>query len=375
MSLFGDIIDRVLSPNREIHVIPVLDGAFSSNQRLDQARPLGPEIERPDDFALSPEGALYVSAGAEILRCEGEGFATRTVFASLGAPVGGLAWTADGRLLACVSGRGLVALSRTGEILGRLETAGGEKLACPLSVDVAPDGAIYLTDGSRAHTPDLWLADLMRNEPASGRLVVCDANLSNVRVVRDKLAWPLGLAVSHKGDEVWVAESWTHRLSAIARSGGAERVIVKNYTGYPARLSRANDGGYWMAFLALRTQLTEFVLRERAFCDEMMRTVPPELWIGPTLDGRFNSREPTQIGRIKKLGIQKPWAPARSYGLVARLDGSGEAVESLHSRVDGRVHGVMGVRQTREGVIGVSKGRNMLVELPLGGGAGEGRSQ
>jgi hypothetical protein len=40
-----------------------------------------------------------------------------------------------------------------------------------------------------------------------------------------------------------------------------------------------------------------------------MKTVPPELWIGPTLDGRFNYREPTQIGRIKKLGIQKPWAP------------------------------------------------------------------
>ena len=60
MPLFGDIIDRVLFPNREIHVIPVLDGALSPNQRLDQGRPLGPEIERPDDFAEGPDGALYV---------------------------------------------------------------------------------------------------------------------------------------------------------------------------------------------------------------------------------------------------------------------------------------------------------------------------
>jgi hypothetical protein len=99
-----------------------------------------------------------------------------------------------------------------------------------------------------------------------------------------------------------------------------------------------------MAFFGLRTQLTEFVLRERAFCEEMMRTVPPELWIGPALDGRFDYREPTQVGRIKKLGIQKPWAPARSYGLVVRLDSQGEAIESLHSRVEGRIHGVTTVR-------------------------------
>ena len=128
---------------------------------------------------------------------------------------------------------------------------------------------------------------------------------------------------------------------------------------------RGAAGDYWMAFFGLRTQLTEFVLREREFCEAMMKTVPPELWIGPTLDGRFNYREPTQIGRIKKLGIQKPWAPARSYGLVARLNGDGEAVESLHSRVDGRIHGVTGVCVVGLGaVIAASKGRNCLVELP-----------
>ena len=94
--------------------------------------------------------------------------------------------------------------------------------------------------------------------------------------------------------------------------------------------------------------------------------MPPELWIGPSLDGRFNYREPTQIGRIKKLGIQKPWAPARSYGLVARLNADGEAVESLHSRVDGRIHGVTGLCVGRAGAsLAASKGRNCLVELPL----------
>ena len=108
MSLVRDVIDRVLFPNREIHVIPVLDGAFSPNQRLDRARELGSEIARPDDLAFGPDGALYVSSGDhDHLALHGIGLAERDEFARLPASVGGLAWTADGRLLACVSGRGL----------------------------------------------------------------------------------------------------------------------------------------------------------------------------------------------------------------------------------------------------------------------------
>ena len=364
MSLIGDIIDRVLFPNREVHAIPVLDGAFSPNQRLDQARQLGDEIERPDDLASGPDGALYISSGNSILRCSGADFAERKAFARFASPVGGLAWTPDGRLLACVSKQGLVALSSTGEVVGKLDSAGGEAITCPTAVTAAPDGTIYVADGSRTNSPEQWLADLMQNDSPSGRLISCDANLANARVRADKLAWPSGVVVSHKGDEVWVGESWSHRLTAFARAGSGQRIIVKNYAGYPGRIVRGAAGNYWMAFFGLRTQLTEFVLRERAFCESMMEKVPQELWIGPTLDGRFNYREPTQIGRIKKLGIQKPWAPARSYGLVARLNADGEPAESLHSRVDGRIHGVTGVTVVGARVLAASKGRNCLVELP-----------
>jgi len=175
----------------------------------------------------------------------------------------------------------------------------------------------------------------------------------------------LGVVVSEERREVWVAESWAHRLTAFSRADDRRRVLVKNFAGYPARLARGEGGDYWMAFFGLRTHLTEFVLRERGFREEMMRKIPRELWIGPSLDGSFNYREPTQIGRIKKLGIQKPWARARSYGLVARLNAEGEAVESLHSRVDGRIHGVTGLCIVGERAIAAVKGRNCLVELPL----------
>ena len=64
-------------PTGRFTSLPVLDGAFSPNQRLDQARRLGEEIERPDDLALGPDGALYVSTENRILRCAGEDFSQR----------------------------------------------------------------------------------------------------------------------------------------------------------------------------------------------------------------------------------------------------------------------------------------------------------
>ncbi len=128
-----------------------------------------------------------------------------------------------------------------------------------------------------------------------------------------------------------------------------------------------------MSFFALRTQLTEFVLREHAFRTRMMANVPPHLWVGPTLGGSFDYREPTQIGRIKKLGIQKPWAPPRSYGLVARLDASGRAIESFHSRTSGEFHGVTSVALDEDRVLVASKGHGKIAELPVAG-AGGGKS-
>jgi Strictosidine synthase/Strictosidine synthase-like, N-terminal len=367
MALLRDVLDRVLFPNRELHTIPVLDGAFSPNSRLDASRTLGAPIERPDDFAAGPDGALYVSSGNRIVRCTGADFEQRTGFATLPGPAGPLAWTPAGRLLVGVSGHGVVALSAAGAVTATLAEAGGVALRCPTALLADDDGTVFICDGSRANQAEDWLVDLMQSRAASGRLVACSAALTDARVLADALAWPAGLAAAPAAGEVLVAEAWTHRLSAFARNGGARRVIVKNFAGYPARLAADEAGGYWMAFFGMRTQLIEFVLRERAFCDAMMATVPRDLWIGPSLEGHFDYREPTQIGRIKKLGIQKPWAPPRSYGLVARLDAHGEPVESLHSRVEGRVHGVTAVRRVGDRVLAVAKGRDLLVELPAGG--------
>ena len=364
MGLLHDIIDRVLFPNREQHPIPVLDGAFSANARLDGARRLGAAIDHPDDLAPGPEGSLFISSERCILRCSGPDFEQREVFATADGPVGALAAAADGRVYAGVSGHGVVAYGADGRMLHTLNEVDGTPLRCVTALALSEDGALFVTDGSRTHCPEDWLPDLMGRLPPSGRLVACDVGLKQARVLADQLAWPSGVAPAADGARLLVAEAWAHRLSSVSRSGEKTQMVIKNFAGYPARIAAdALAPGWWMAFFGMRTQLVEFVLRERAFCESMMAHVPRELWIGPSLEVRFDYREPTQIGRIKKLGIRKPWAPPRSYGLVACLDAQAEPVASWHSRVDGHVHGVTSVRRVGSRVLAVAKGSSLLVEL------------
>lgn len=361
MSLAREIVDRIFFPNRDPHAIPVLDGGFSPNTRLDEAA-LAAEIPAPDALAIGSGGEIYVSTAQEIRRFHNGDVSRSDRFAAFEAPVGALTF-GEGRLYAALAGVGVVALDAEGRETGRLTAADGEGLGCVTALAIGDDGSVLLTDGSRRNGAGAWLRDLMEKRPGSGRVVRCGADLGGAAVLRDGLSWPAGVAAD--GGEILVAEAWSHRLLSISPTDGSMRVRVKNFAGYPSRIRPSAAGGHWIAFFAMRTQLTEFVLREDRFRARMMAEIEPELWIGPSLGDHFDYREPTQVGRIKKLGIQKPWAPPRSYGLVARVNAEGEAVESLHSRVSGETHGVTDLAELGGRLLVISKGRGKLVSIPL----------
>lgn len=92
-----------------------------------------------------------------------------------------------------------------------------------------------------------------------------------------------------------------------------------------------------------------------------MRTIDPAYWIAPALSSTGSYLEPLQGGGIKKLGIRKPWSPPRSYGLVARINEQGDAIESFHSRVGGHCHGITSAREVKGRLIVVSKGHSRLL--------------
>ena len=63
-------LEQIFFPDRDQHPIPTMDGALTPNDRLDAIPALGAPAPGVDDVALGPDGALYASAGREILRLD-----------------------------------------------------------------------------------------------------------------------------------------------------------------------------------------------------------------------------------------------------------------------------------------------------------------
>jgi hypothetical protein len=65
------------------------------------------------------------------------------------------------------------------------------------------------------------------------------------------------------------------------------------------------------------------------------------------------------------MGVVKPWAPPRSYGLVIRLNADGAPLYALHSRVDGVNHGIVAAVELGGALYAIAKGPGRLLRVPL----------
>lgn len=331
-----------LFPRDETDALPVMDGPMMPNRRLDEAQVLGEVLPNCDDLAPDGNGGVFVSAQKQIVQVSGSDLGERRVVATLDHDVSALAYI-DGVLYAGLVGAGVIRLQQGREI-ARLDQVDGRSLRCPTAITALPDGRIAIAEGSSLHLPEQWAGDLLERR-ALGRIVVADRDLRAGATLLDQLAWPYGLAVSPDSNELWCSESWRHRVFAIPLPGtpsSASREVLRNLPGYPARVYADGGRGYWLSVFAVRTHLLELVLRETRY------------------------REPLQGGSIKKLGVTKPWAPPRSYGLVLRLSPLGECLGSLHSRVGGAYHGITAARPVAGRLLVASKGSGRLLALDPG---------
>jgi hypothetical protein len=96
-----------------------------------------------------------------------------------------------------------------------------------------------------------------------------------------------------------------------------------------------------------------------------MKEIDPQYWVAPKLKSSQSFLEPMQGAHIKTMGVVKPWAPPRSYGLVIRLNAEGIPLYALHSRADGINHGVVAAVETDGALFALAKGPGRLLRIPL----------
>jgi hypothetical protein len=347
--------DRVFGRGDAAITVPIFDGALKPNQILERAAAVA-ELKAGSDLA-SDGKALFVADADRLVRLT-DGAPTevarfdRTITAFCVLADGGFAVVLDGKEV-CVQGGANDGRRSTGPAPAPFHAANA--IAC------LPGGTLAITDGSLHNDTAAWTHDLM-GRGATGRLILLDLQTGQAREAVRGLEYAFGVCPWEGGS--LVAESWRHRLLAIGPEG-RRRTVLDRLPVYPSRLAAAAGGGFWLTAFTARTQLVEFVLRENAFRRRMMKEIAPEHWIAPRLRSGESYLEPMQGAHLRTMGVLKPWAPPRSYGLVIRLSAAGMPLYSLHSRVDGMNHGIVAASEAGGFLYLLAKGPGRLLRLSL----------
>ncbi len=356
--------DRLLGRGSAAITVPVFDGALKSNQILEDAAVFA-KLDAPEDLA-SDGVSLLVADGTRVLRYAAAPGSEGSVVASFEQPVTALACLGHDAWAVALAGREvrIVGGAHDGR---RVEAANGKPFVCANALSVSADGRLLITDGSQKHAPERWKNDLMELG-TSGRVVEWDFGSGAARELASGMAYAFGACIAGSGADaaVWACESWRHR---VVKVGGAQsasgRSVIDGLPGYPSRITPAAGGGYWLTSFILRTQLVEFVLREPQFRKRMLKEIEPRYWIAPALNSGNTFLEPMQGAHLKMMGVVKPWAPPRSYGLVIRLSPEGRVRYSLHSRFDGKHHGVVAAVECAGHLYVLAKGCGRVLRVSI----------
>jgi hypothetical protein len=355
ISALKTFADRWLGRGDATITVPSFDGALKPNQILEKAETVR-QFDAPEDLATDGK-ALYVADGAAIRRLDGT---VTSEVRRFDRPITALCCLPDGSMAVALDGRE-VQVFATPSASSAKATFSDPSMKAINALSPARDGTLIATDGSTARPYGQWVHDLMERG-CTGRVLVLDIASGRVRTVASGLQYAFGACAADGA--FFVSESWRHRVVAVAPDG-SQRAVLDNLPVYPSRLSSATSGGFWLTAFAARTQLVEFVLRENAYRRRMMAEIDPEYWIAPKLKSGESFLEPMQGAHIKTMGVVKPWAPPRSYGLVIRLSASGVPLYALHSRVDGVNHGVVAAVELDGSLFTLAKGPGRLLRLPL----------
>lgn len=339
---------------------PVFDGVLRPNQELDLCRLLGRDLGCPDDVVVAEDGVPLISVDNRVVALSGHWFAPQLeCVGTFSGRCGALAILAGGALAVAVDGEGIAI--RGGSNDGRcFSTVAGRALHC-ITAAIVDGDRLIVAEGSATNNAEAWRRDMFEGN-RSGRVVEIDLISGSSRVVASDLAWVSGVAVAPDGGIV-ISEAWKHRVALLPspKRKSAAAPSYENIPAYPGRIVTAQGGGYWLSCFAARTQLVDFVMADKKFAQRMMREVDERYWIAPSLCAADHPFEPTQLGGIKQYGAKKPWAPPRSYGLVIRLGEDLSPLASLHSRVDGKRHGISGVATAASKLFVVSKGHGKVL--------------
>lgn len=225
---------------------PALAGPYEQNSRLAPVQRLNlGQGHAPEDVALDSEGRIY--AGFEdgrIVQLQPDGTQPRVFANTYGRPLG-LVFDRDGNLLVADALKGLLSISKVGEVKLLADAADGVKFGCLNDLDVGADGTIYFTEASHKFPMSQHVNDLLEHQP-NGRLLAWDPKTQRPRTLLHDIYFANGVAVSPDQSFVLVAETGMYRVQRVWLTGpkqGQAEIFIDNLPGFPDGISSNGPHG------------------------------------------------------------------------------------------------------------------------------------
>jgi ribose transport system permease protein len=269
---------------------------YALDDRLSGAEAIGlGELEGPEDVVLDEQDHLYCGTRhGEMVRFLAPDYKRSEIFAHTGGFPLGLAFDRAGNLISCVGAMGLYSIARDGEVTklsaettrSWTSVVDDARLRDPNDCDVAPDGRIFFTDSTTRYDAHDWALDSIESRP-TGRLLCYDPRSGKTSTLLDNYRYANGVCIAHDGLSLFFAESWAcrvHRYWFDGPKAGQVECVIRDMPGYPDNINRASDGGYWMAWLGMRTPSFDLALRHPGMRKRMTRRLPQDDWLFPNIN-------------------------------------------------------------------------------------------
>ncbi|KAB2051518.1 hypothetical protein ES319_A12G059800v1 [Gossypium barbadense] len=179
-----------------------------------------------------------------------------------GRPLG-VALGHNGEAIVADGYKGLLNISRDGEVEVLTEEADGLKFKLADGVDIADNGMIYFTDASYKYSMEDSVWDVLEGKP-HGRLMSFDPVTRKTRVLVTHLYFANGVAVSPRQDSLILCETTMRRCRKYYIEGnkqGELEKFVDNLPGLPDNIKYDGEGHYWIALATGNSVVLDLALR------------------------------------------------------------------------------------------------------------------
>lgn len=273
-----------------------LDSVYRPNRALTDAEPIGLGLlDGPEDVVLDRQGRLYCGdRRGYVWQFSGPNLEDGRIFSRVGGLPLGLGVDAHDNIIVCVGGMGLYSIAPDGSShplatrtkRSKFRIRDDSPLRLTDDLDIAPDGKIYFSDASTRFDGVEYMFEMIEARP-NGRVLCYDPATGDTSTIVKNMSFPNGICVAHDGRSILINSSSLYRVDRYWLEGpqaGSMEPFLENLPGGPDNINRASDGGYWLAFAAMRSPVFDLAYEDASFRLGMLKELAQDEWLTPNLN-------------------------------------------------------------------------------------------